>query len=110
MTYKLHGFKRCIIVEIEEVTDHTKEGIILPEDFIDRERNMVSVGRIVSMSDYSFNDLKPEDRLKEGTLVMFKKYSGILPSKKYNKNNQLRVVYDDDIYAVIEEIKDNTNE
>ena len=63
-----------VIVKVPKVPETSRGGIVLPQDHVDREQEMSTVGEIVALSRDSFRDLEPEDRPWLGTKVCFKKY------------------------------------
>ncbi len=91
-----YAIGKCVLVEIEQVEKKTDGGIVLPDDFVDKEIMSVSCGKIINCGCLAFDHLYEKDRLKKGDYVYFRKYSGI--GRKIG-NKEYRVILDEDIYA-----------
>ncbi len=95
----------CLLIAVEPVEEVTKGGIILTSSTTDKESQIQTRGRIISMSPAAFDFANfPEDAVpKVGDAVVFSKLAGV--RLKGADGKELRIIQDRDVCAIIEENK-----
>lgn len=99
-----------VLVEVVEVEEKSAGGIVLPSDQVKKEQDGRDIGRVKSFGPIAYKSFVgcdgPEDwGVKEGDLVEFRRYDGKKPrlSEEYESLNNLRLIQDNDIIAVMGE-------
>jgi len=95
------GFNLLVVVEpVEEVT---KGGIILTSQTTDKESQVQTRGRIISMSPaaFDFADFPADSIPKLGDAIVFAKLAGI--RTKGADGKEMRIILDKDVCAIIDE-------
>jgi len=93
----------CLMVAVEPVEEVTKGGIILTSSTTDKESQVQTRGRIISMSPaaFDFANFPPDAVPKVGDAIVFSKLAGI--RTKGADGRDYRVLQDRDCLAIIEE-------
>lgn len=92
-----------VLIKQDDVTEKTSGGVIMPDDYRDRQEHGSTKGVIVAVSPMAFNfEDWPTDQPKpsEGQRVVFGRHCGAFVEG--NDGERYRVVKDKDVIAVIE--------
>jgi co-chaperonin GroES (HSP10) len=92
-----------IILEMEEVTERTKGGIILPSEVVDKDAAAKEWGKVISMGNCAYHDM-PSPWCGLGDIVGIVRYNGTVmvdpeTDKKY------RLINDKDVLCIRHENK-----
>ena len=95
------GYK--ILVAIPQMEDKSEGGVILPEEYRQREETASVVGLVVKLGPDAYSDEKrfPSGPFcKEGDFIIMKSYSG---SRVDIHGHELRIINDDTPEAIVED-------
>jgi len=109
ITSKIVGFRSRavgwrIIVQVDEVEEKTKGGLIIPDTVKDQEQEREMFGRVVELGPMAYQDPKyGGDWCKPGDLLLFSKYAGM----PWIENNKVyRAINDEDVICRFERIEE----
>lgn len=96
----------AVLVEISEVEEVSKGGIILSTD-ARKETSLMETGKVVALGPLAVHhvqsDTEEDNFLKVGDKVEFTRYAGKVVSSKIEEGKKFRIMMPDDIHLVIEE-------
>lgn len=106
VTGRICPMNKQVLVRIEAELNVTKGGIILPEH---RERAAPTAGIVLAVSEDCGDDTK--EKLKEGTRVIFSKYTGVeIDANKNDPNTRgYQLIHEDKILARFVIVKKDEN-
>jgi len=91
-----------IILKLDSIEEVTAGGIVIPKEFVDKERKAVEIGTIISMGDTVFKDYGGSiDTVKVGDRVLIAKYSG--KDVEDIDGTKYVVINDEDVLVIIKE-------
>ncbi len=96
-------FRFNVLVELEELEEKTKGGIILPSDLLDKENAAAQVATIIDIAQGAFcDDLSPDEfrpKPEVGSKILIEKYQG--SKVKGNDNKDYVILQDKQILAIL---------
>jgi len=91
-----------IILKLDSIEEVTAGGIVIPKEFVDKERKAVEIGTIISIGDTVFKDYGGSiDTVKVGDRVLIAKYSG--KDVEDIDGTKYVVINDEDVLVIIKE-------
>lgn len=101
---KIRPLDTQVLVQLGNVEQQTKGGIILAEEYVQKQAHGQQVGTVLAVGDNAFRDWGDARRPKEGDRVLFERYSGQTGFADDEKNKVIyRLVADENITAVVDD-------
>jgi len=103
---KYRPVRQCLIVKInKQEFEKSAGGIVFVQSTIEKEAMAKEEGTIIALGEDMFPDSLASNRpdIKVGDVIAFARYAGKQLVKEDSEGNEIRVMLDKDILAVVEE-------